>query len=183
MAAEKKPLENPTREEQLTLVALFQEEVQVTELLERLSALGVDTTQATTLRVDPGTDSSSSLLEEEESSELSPATRNAVTGSILGAVAAMLIGVGLFEAGNQGVRLAQDVFSHSIIYAVVGAFLGSLVGALVAISRRSRRHDRLKSEITSGVSEGYLVAVKTSPQVAEQAEAIARQLGARRILL
>jgi len=184
MAAEKKPIEKTAGEEQLTLVALFEDEGRVTELLERLAALGVDTTEATTLRVDPGTDDSSRLSEEASRSELSPATRSAVTGSILGAVAALLIGVGLYESGNQGVRLAQDVFSHSILYAVVGACLGSLVGALVTISQRPSRKARLKSEpMSPRAGEGYLVAVKTSPQVAERAEEIARHLGARRILL
>ena len=180
MAAEENPVEKITREEQLTLVALFEAEERVTELLERLAALGVDTTEATTLRVDPGSDDPR-FLQDESSAELSPATRSAVTGSILGAVAALLIGVGLFESGNSSLRLAQDVFSHSILYAVLGACLGSLVGALATITQKTRQaRPKAQSETSS---EGYLVAVKTSPEVAEQAEEIARHLGARRILL
>ncbi|HMV51808.1 MAG TPA: hypothetical protein PKD31_28960, partial [Blastocatellia bacterium] len=61
--------------------------------------------------------------------------------------------------------------------------IGTMAGAVIASARR-KNASRLKlPEIPQPAGEGYLVAVKMPPPLAERAEEIARGLGAKEILL
>src|SRR4029450_10154383 len=100
MAAERKPTGQQTRLEHLTLVALYNEEEPTAELLRRLAALGVDTSEATTVRVE--------LSEAQrhprpkpsaEAAPLPPLARSAVTGAIIGGTGVLVIGIGLYGTG------------------------------------------------------------------------------------
>src|SRR5215475_14965392 len=92
--------ERELRKEHIWLIALYDMEERAEELLARLSAIGVDTSEATTLRVE--------IDERERATKFHPATgalplsltvRNSITGALTGATLALLIGISLYSSG------------------------------------------------------------------------------------
>src|SRR6185295_880703 len=98
MAAERKNSEMP-RQEHLTLVALYELEERANELLERLGALSIDTSEATIIRVELDQSLRASRQPPlPDTAPLSPWIRYLVTGAFIGSGAALLIGLLLYGA-------------------------------------------------------------------------------------
>ena len=175
--------ESGLRKEHIWLVALYEMEEKAEELLDRLSAIGVDTSEATTLRGEiDERQRAAKFRPVSGDSPLSPTARSAITGALTGAAVALLIGLALYSAGLLNMPFIAGLFNHAVI--CVGA--GAVVGAFSARSsaprnkQNSPRHGRQNATLKSN---GFLVAVKMAPRLAEQAEEIARGLGAKEILL
>ncbi|HEX9005586.1 MAG TPA: hypothetical protein VGB07_37100, partial [Blastocatellia bacterium] len=66
---------------------------------------------------------------------------------------------------------------------LAGALIGGLAGTLVISARQKKSSRKKLPKMPQPASEGYLVAVKMPPLLAERAEEIARGLGAKEILL
>ena len=64
-----------------------------------------------------------------------------------------------------------------------GALLGGLLGATLTVTKAKPLPQAATDKMQETASDGYLVAVKMPPHLGEQAEAIARRLGAKQILL
>jgi len=181
MAAERKPAGERGRPEQLTLVALYDEEERTAELLQRLAALGVETGEATTVRVELNQAQRSALHTPPGAPPLPPVARSAVTGAIVGGGAALLVGVGLYEGGALALPFLRGLFAHAFLSVLLGAALGAGLGALILLAPRARAP--VGGDLPGVTSDGYLVVVRIAPHLAEQAEEIARLLGAKEILL
>ncbi len=187
MVAERENAGGSPRPHHLTMIALYEREEYAEELLDRLSALRVDTSEATLVRVDmtgPPQRSSSTLFSDQTA--LPPTTRGAVTGAIIGGAIALLIGLLLYEAGVLRLPFLTDLFSHIFISVIAGAIIGAIIGLLVTLlAEQLPASAEPPSSAVSPTqqSDGFLIVVKIPPHLAEQAETIARRLGAKEIIL
>jgi hypothetical protein len=131
MAAERKNASEPQRREHLTLVALYELEERANELLERLSALKIDTSEASIVRVElssaPRAAGSPPLP---NAAQLSPLIRYPVTGAVIGSGAALLIGALLYEADLLSLSFAEGLFAHALVSVLIGALIGAGIGVL-----------------------------------------------------
>ncbi|MBI1762335.1 MAG: hypothetical protein HYR56_12955 [Acidobacteria bacterium] len=176
--------------ESLWLVALYETEERIHELLERLHALGVETEDASIVHVELNDQLRAANLPPAAHTPLSPHARNAVTGAIAGSALFLLMGLGLYEAGPLKFSQLQGLPAHAVLFVLAGALLGSMTGALLSTTMNAFAAAQAKplpkaatDKMQELASDGYLVAVKMPPHLGEQAEAIARQLGAKQILL
>jgi len=170
--------------EHIWLVALYEHETRADELIQRLSAIGVDTDEATTVRVEIDDQlRQARYTPREGDSALSPLVRGAITGALLGGSIALLAGMAFYALGWFVLTVIAGLFNHALVCVLAGALMGALAGSAVA-SARSKKSSRTKlPPMPQPTSEGYLVAVKMPPPLAERAEEIARGLGAKQILL
>jgi hypothetical protein len=173
-----------TIKEHIWLVALYEEESRADELLERLNAIGVDTSEATTVRVEINDQMRAAKNSRtQDSPPLSPVTRSAVTGGLVGGAVFLLIGIVVYAFGLITLQVVEGLFNHSILFVIIGATIGAAIGIILASAAQQKNARTPVSQIQQLKSEGFLVAVKMPPQLAEQAEEIARGLGAKEILL
>jgi hypothetical protein len=183
MAAERKEASEAPRRDYLTLVALYEQEGRANELLERLAALNIDTSEATIVRVAVGAGWPQAWpMPSAKAAPLSRLARYAVTGAIIGAAAALLIGAALYETGIWQLPFSTSLFFSAFISALIGAVLGAALGAVTAAIRKVTVPAPVPPA-PGAANDGFLVVVKTPPRLAEQAETIARRLGAKEILL
>ena len=187
------PAASGAHRESLWLVALYETEERIHELLARLHALGVETEEASIVRVELN-DQIRAAGAAPTAPPLSARQRNAISGAIAGSAILLLAGLGLYEAGFLQLSGVQGLPAHALLFVTAGASLGALIGALLKPPKpRAQAATRLKSAAPFSpnnpatmpdlTSDGYLVAVKMPPHLGEQAEAIARGLGAKQILL
>lgn len=170
--------------EYIWLVALYEREGPADELLERLNAIGVDTSEATTVRVEIDDQlRRARYMPMGNDSALSPVVRSAVTGALIGGATALLIGLVVFALGWFVLPLFAGVFNHAVFFVVIGAVIGALIGVSLASARQGKFAQAKFPQMVQPSSEGFLVAVKMPPLFAERAEEIARGLGAKEILL
>ena len=170
-------------QEHIWLVALYEYEERANELLDRLSAIGVDTSDATVVRVEIDDQLRRARYVEVDNSALSPLARSDVTGAVFGGSLAMLIGLVAYALGLFSLPIVAGLFNHAVFYVVVGAVLGSLIGSTLTTAKQRKSPQEKLPQMRQPNSEGYLVAVKMPPPLAERAEEIARGLGAKEILL
>lgn len=174
-------------------MALYETEERIHELLTRLHALGVETEDASIVRVELN-DQIRAAGVPPLAPPLSPRQRNAISGAIAGSAILLLGGLGLYEAGLLQLSGVQGLSAHALLFVVAGALLGALIGALLKPpqlrAQATTRHASTTpfspdnpASLPELTSDGYLVAVKMPPHLGEQAEAIARGLGAKQILL
>ncbi len=170
--------------EHIWLVALYEREALADELLERLSAIGVDTNEATMVRVEIDDQlRRARYTPMNGDSALSPVVRSAVTGALIGGATALMVGLIVFALGWFVLPVFEGLFNHSVFFVFIGALIGSLVGMSLASARQRKSPPTELPQMKQPSSEGFLVAVKMPPLLAERAEEIARGLGAKEILL
>lgn len=184
MAAGRKDAGKSQPVEHLTLVALYEREEAANELLERLQALHIDTSDATIIRVDLDQHRREiGSAPAPSASSFSPILRGMVTGGLIASAAALLIGLGLYEAELVKLPFVEGLFGHVLAATVAGAAVGAALGAAIASVRQKKQLLRPAPAAQPASSDGFLVVIKTPPRLAEQAEAIARRLGAKEIIL
>jgi hypothetical protein len=170
--------------EHIWLVALYEHEMRADELLERLSAIGVDTSEATIVRVEIDDQLRHARYTPVQGDPaLSPVVRSAVTGALIGGSLALLTGLTLYALGWFALTVIAGLFNHALFCVLTGAVIGALAGSIIASARQKKSPQTKLPKMPQPTSEGYLVAVKMPPRLAERAEEIARGLGAKEILL
>jgi hypothetical protein len=154
------------------------------ELLDRLNAIGVDTSDATTLRVEIDDQQRAAKVRPiSGASPLPPTLRSAITGASTGAAIALLICLALYSTGLLDMPFIAGLFNHAVICVVVGALIGAFFGSAFSSAKQHRITRATEDKMRRFNSSGFLVSVKMAPRLAEQAEEIARGLGAKEILL
>ncbi|MBL8172438.1 MAG: hypothetical protein JNJ50_30205 [Acidobacteria bacterium] len=176
------PNHSNSNREHIWLVALYEKEDRVNELLDRLSAIGVDTSEATTLRVEVDEEMRQTKLTA-LGNPLSPIVRGAVAGALLGGALALLCGMALYFVGALVLPLIAGLFHHALFSVIVGAAIGAMAGAVLSTAKQKKAKRAKPPKMPILKSEGFLVTVKMPPPLAERAEEIARGLGAKEILL
>jgi len=170
--------------EHIWLVALYEQEERADELLDRLNAIGVNTAEATTVRVeidDKIRTAKYSALP--NGSALSPVARSTVTGALFGGATFLIIGIAAYSSGLFALHAVEGLFNHAFLSFIAGAMIGAAIGLIIASGHERKLARRRSPEINQLKSEGFLVAVKMHPLLAERAEEIARGLGAKEILI
>ncbi|MGH9799344.1 MAG: hypothetical protein ACRD82_03190 [Blastocatellia bacterium] len=182
-AGEQSGMPQTENQEHIWLVALYEYETRANELLERLTAIGVDTEDATTVRVEIDDQLRRARYVPVNDSALSPMARSAVTGALLGGAAALLIGLAVYALGLFALPLIAGLFNHALVCVIAGAIVGALIGSSLSSAKQRKSPQEKLPKMRQPTSDGYLVAVKMPPPLAERAEEIARGLGAKEILL
>src|SRR5262249_27197275 len=176
--------ERGLHKEHIWLVALYEMEEKAEELLDRLSAIGVDTSEATTLRVEIDEQQrAAKFMPMPGASPLPLTVRSAITGALTGAALALLLGLALYSAGLLNMPFIAGLFNHAVACVVTGALVGALFAAIFGSAKPREIPRGPDAKMRQLKSDGFLVAVKMAPRLAEQAEEIARGLGAKEILL
>lgn len=164
----------------LSLVALYDREEDAGELLDRLAALSVDTSDATIVRVDNRPVSAAN--DGADAGALSPVTRSIMSFGIIGGALGFMIGVVCYEIGLLSLAFSIGLFSTALAATLAGASIGAGIGAVAGAAREKAA--RAVAAVTPKPSrDGFLVVVKVPLRLAEQAETIARRLGAKEIIL
>jgi hypothetical protein len=175
--------ERELRKEHIWLVALYEMEERAEELLDRLSAIGVDTSEATTLRVEiDERQRAAKFSPVSGDSPLPPTVRSAITGALTGAAIALLIGLALYSTGQLNMPFIAGLFNHAVICVGIGALIGAFFGSIFGSAKQHKIARATGAKMQRLKSNGFLVAVKMAPRLAEQAEEIARGLGAKEII-
>jgi hypothetical protein len=175
--------ERGLRKEHIWLIALYEMEDRAEELLDRLSAIGVDTSEATTLRVEIDERQRAAKFSHiTGASPLPPTVRSAITGALTGAAVALLIGLALYSTGLLNMPFIAGLFNHTVICVAVGAIIGAFFGSIFGSAKQHKIARATGVKMQRLKSNGFLVAVKMAPRLAEQAEEIARGLGAKEII-
>lgn len=173
-------------QEHLWMVVLYEVEERTSELLDRLAALGIDTSEASIVRVELSQVAEAAkafgAVAKPPPKSVSPGARNAVTGGVLGSAVGLLAGIAAYASGLFNLTFAEGLFPHAVIAAVFGATAGSVLGTAWSVLRKKKKIRSVTPTPPSN-RDGFLVAVKMQPEVAEQAEEIARRLGAKEILI
>lgn len=170
--------------EHIWLVALYEHETRADELLDRLAAIGVDTSEATIVRVEIDDQlRRARYTPRDHDSALSPVVRGAVSGALLGGSFALLAGLAFYALGWFALPVVAGLFNHALVCVLAGALVGALAGSAVTSAKQKKSPPASLPQMPQPTSEGYLVAVKMPPPLAERAEEIARGLGAKEILL
>lgn len=169
--------------EYIWLVALYEFEARAEELLERLRAIGVDTSEATTVKVEIDEHQRAARFVAVNESAFSPVVRSAVTGALLGGSLALVIGLVVYALGLFSLPVIAGLFNHALVSVAIGGIIGAVVGSSLSSARQRKSPQSKLPQMPQPTSEGYLVAVKMPPPLAERAEEIARGLGAKEILL
>jgi hypothetical protein len=170
--------------EHIWLVALYEQEERADELLDRLNAIGVNTSEATIVRVEIDDKIRAAQYSTmPNGSAMSPMTRSAVTGALVGGASFLIPGIGVYSSGLLAFQAVEGLFNHALLSFVAGAAIGGAIGMIIGSAHERKIVRSHISDIKQPKSEGFLVAVKMPPFLAEQAEEIARGLGAKEILL
>jgi hypothetical protein len=180
MAAEPDITTDPQRNRHLSLVALYEREEDANELLDRLSAFAIDTSDATIVRVDNSSEIRAAG-QATEASALPPLARNILSAAIIGGALGFIAGVGLYEIGLIAAPFGAGLFSTAFVATLAGAALGAVIGAITGATAEKVKHRAPPPPVTS--RDGFLVVVKVPQRLAEQAETVARRLGAKEIIL
>ncbi|HWQ33667.1 MAG TPA: hypothetical protein VNQ79_12510 [Blastocatellia bacterium] len=181
MAAEPDITNDPQRNRYLSLVALYEREEDASELLDRLEALSIDTSEATIVHVDnrpPATAARATAA-----SALSPLTRSILTAMIIGGALGFLIGVALYEGGLLGAAFSSGIFAAALAGTITGALFGLVFGSIAGAAAEKVKRRAAVPDSAPPTRHGFLVVVKVPLRLAEQAETIARRLGAKEIIL
>jgi hypothetical protein len=175
--------ERGAHKEYLCLIALYEREQNAEELLDRLSAIGVDTSEATTLRVEIDDQRrGAKLMQMPGASPLPLTVRSAISGALTGGAVALLIGLALYSAGLLSLPFLAGLFNHAVASVAAGAAIGGFIGSIFGSAKQRKIARDPLSKMRQLKSDGFLVAVKMAPRLAEQAEEIARGLGAKEII-
>jgi len=173
-------------EEHLWMVALYEEEERTAELLDRLAALGIDTSEASIVRVELSHTAETAKpfpsIAPISPKSVAPTARNSITGGVLGSAVGLVAGIFAYASGALRLPLPDRMIVYAFVSAILGGLLGGVGGAIWSALGRNVQANEIIRRIPPD-RDGFLVAVKMRPQIAEQAEEIARRLGAKEVLL
>jgi hypothetical protein len=74
------------------------------------------------------------------------------------------------------------LFNNAVICVGAGALIGAFFGSIFGSAKQHKIARATSAKMQRLKSNGFLVAVKMAPRLAEQAEEIARGLGAKEII-
>lgn len=180
MLAERRNKTWPQGGRTLTMVAVYDGEEAANALLDRLAALRINLGEATLVRIavrdrSRRARSLTHLLSVSENS--AKATHYAAMGAAIGGLIALLSGLALSYVNFLNLSVLEGLLAHTLAMVLLGVVLGAALGALIATSQPE------PMPIAPSESDGYMVLIRTPRHLAEQAETIARQLGAKQIII
>ena len=159
-----------------TLTALFADEAAAEELVNRLAFYNLEPHTATIIGVALG-----EPIQRLDTSRLNysaNATCHTTTGIFIGCVVGLLIGLILYGADFLHLSFLEAMLIHTLALIVLGGVIGGAAGTILA----SLRSQQYTVPLPPQHAEGFLVTIKIPSPFIPQGEAIARELGARKII-
>jgi uncharacterized integral membrane protein len=174
MVAERIQLNNLPQARHHMLMALFEQESAAEGLVTRLTALGLESGNLSFLRVALGEVPTQRSLPVASASS----AHYSFLGVICGSFIALLLGMVLYAANFLQLSFLEAMLVHTLALVILGGVLGGAVGAILA----SIQAQRTMTVLPSQSADSFIILIKSPPHLTAQCEAIAHELGARKVL-
>lgn len=159
-----------------TLTALFANEMAAEELVTRLTLYNLEPHTATIIGV--ALEKPVQGLDVSRLGYASNPTRQTTRGIFIGCLIGMLMGLLLYGADFLHLSFLEAMLIHTLALVVLGGVIGGAVGTILT----SLRTQKLATPPPSQQTDGFLVTIKLPSHLYPQGEAIARELGAKKII-
>ena len=178
MVAERLMLSLPPQRNKEAVVAILESETAAQQFMERLREIGVPMRDVTFLRV-ATSDQSHQFKPSRQLSLSSPQSSNlTIVGALIGFILASLFGSFLYSRNFLFLSLLESVVVYFIAMAILGIVIGSTTGAIIGAYQAQKIEDQT---LPIQNIDGYLVSAKLPGDRVTQCEAIAEELGAKKI--
>ncbi len=105
-------------------------------------------------------------------------SRYTTKGILLGCLVALLLGLILYGTNFLRLSFLEALFIHTLALIILGGVIGGALGAILA----SVQAQNIVTTLPPQNTEGFLVTIKMPPHLIPQGEAIARELGAKKVI-
>lgn len=159
-----------------TLTALFAQEAEAEAFVARLASFNIEPRAVTIIGVALGEPPKrmNGLLNTRPLNSSSYTT----TGILLGSLVALLLGLILYSTNFLRLSFLEALFIHTLSLIILGGVIGGAIGAILA----SVQAQNIVTTLPPQNTEGFLVTIKMPPHVVPQGEALARELGAKKVI-
>lgn len=179
MVAERLMLSLPPQRNKEVVVAILESESDAQLLMERLREMGVPMRDVTFLRV-ATSEQAHQFKRNSQLSLTSPQNSNRIiVGALAGFILASILGSFLYAGNFLFLSFIESVFIYFGAMAVLGIVLGSACGAVWGAYQAQQKEKSKPFPIQN--IDGYLVSAKLPREWVIQCEAIAEELGAKKI--
>ncbi len=179
MVAERLMLSLPPQRNKEAVVAILESESAAQQFMERLREMGVSMRDVTFLRVATG-EQTYQCKRNSQLSLTSPQNSNwIIVGALAGFILASILGSFLYAENFLFLSFIESFFIYFVAMALLGIVLGSACGAIWGAYRAQQKEKSKPLPIQN--IDGYLVSAKLPPDWVIQCEAIAEELGAKKI--
>jgi uncharacterized protein YacL len=178
MVAERLMLSLPPERSKEAVVAVLESESAAQQFMERLRALGVPMRDVTFLRV-ATSDQTYQFRQNTQLSLTSPqSSKWIIGGAITGFILTTFVGSYLFSINILFLSFIESIVVCFVAMAILGIVLGSMTGAILGayLAQRSEAKPLPIQNI-----DGYLISAKLSNAQLIECQAIAEELGAKKI--
>ncbi len=159
-----------------TLTALFAHEAEAEEFVARLARLNIELRAVTIIGVALG-EPPKRMNGPLHTGPLN-SSRSTTKGIMFGCLVALLLGLLLYGTNFLRLSFLEALFIHTLALVILGGVIGGAIGAILASVQAQNIVTTLPPENT----EGFLVTIKMPPQVIPQGQALARELGAKKVI-
>ncbi len=178
MVAERLVLSLPPQRNKEAVVAILESETAAQQFMERLRELGVPMRDVTFLRV-ATSDQAYQFKPNRQLSLTSPQSSNStIVGALTGFILASFFGSFLYSRNFFFLSLLESIVVYFIAMGILGIVIGSTAGAIIG-AYQAQKAEAQTLPIQN--IDGYLVSAKLSGDRVIQCEAIAEELGAKKI--
>ena len=159
-----------------TLTALFAHEAEAEEFVTRLPSFNIEPRAVTIIGVALG----EPLKRMNGPLNTGPldSARYMTKGILLGSLVALLLGLILYSTNFLRLSFLEALFIHTLALIILGGVIGGAIGAILA----SVQAQNIVTTLPPQNTEGFLVTIKMPPHLISQGEALARELGAKKVI-
>lgn len=158
-----------------TLTALFAQEAEAEGFVARLASFQIEPRAVTIIGVALGE------LPKRRNGPLHTglnASRYTTKGIVLGCLVALLLGLILYSMNFLRLSFLEAMFIHTLALIILGGVIGGAIGAILA----SVQAQNIITTLPPQNTEGFLVTIKMPSHLISQGEALARELGAKKVI-
>ena len=159
-----------------TLMALFAHEAEAEGFVARLISLNLEPRAVTIIGVALGEPPKRMSVTRNIGSL--NASRYTTKGILLGCLVALLLGLILYGTNFLRLSFLEALFIHTLALVILGGVIGGAIGAILA----SVQAQNIVTTLPPQNTEGFLVTIKMPPHLIPQAEALAHELGAKKVI-
>ena len=178
MVAERLMLSLPPQHNKEAVIAILETELAAQQLMQRLREMGVPMRDVTFLRI-ATSDQSYQFRQSRQLSLSSPQnSKFTIMGAVIGFILASLLGSFLYSTNVLFLSFIESIIVYFVAMAILGIVIGSSFGAMFGAYQAQRAEE---TPILIQNIDGYLISAKLPVNQVTQGEAIAEELGAKKI--
>jgi uncharacterized integral membrane protein len=159
-----------------TLTVLFAQEAEVEDFVARLASFSIESHAVTIIGVALG--EPPKRMTGPLSTEPLKTSRYTTKGILLGGLVALVLGLILYGTNFLRLSFLEALFIHTLALVILGGVIGGAIGAILA----SVQAQNIVTTLPPQNTEGFLVTIKMPPHLIPQGEALARELGAKKVI-